>query len=426
MMASDCQRWATLSDRLAVGEGVSDREQAWLAHHARGCAECAREAALYASLREAVGRPERLLVAAPVAGSRGRLLTVRRASVALLALAAGIALGFGLRPERGGVQLARPVASPAPLTARLLFASGEAQPGQTTAAAGRSVVHGERLATRDGRACLAIAGSITVCLDRHSTATVSLADPSRAVVQLERGRLLARLDRQPAGRSFAVRTPKAEVQAVGTRFSVTLAEDGQTQVRLHEGRVAVRAANRLSSDLVAPAQANVGDDIRVVPMVPNDDDLLAELSGAPGVQPAVAVPRVPEAPPRAPLARTSVRPSPAELLAKAQATRARGAYDACAQLYRRLWSEHPGSEEAKVSMVSLGELELGKRDRPAAALEAFTAYLQAGGPLEREARFGRIRALRALGRQAEAERDSAAFLRDYPTSVQATALRREP
>jgi hypothetical protein len=116
--------------------------------------------------------------------------------------------------------------------------------------------------------------------------------------------------------------------------------------------------------------------------------------------------------------------SPSRLLGTAQALRARGDYDACARIYRRLWSEFPGSEEAKVSMISLGELELGGRRRPAAALEAFSSYLRIGGSLEREARFGRIRALRMLGRDAEADAESAAFLRDYPAGVPAAALRR--
>ena len=108
----------------------------------------------------------------------------------------------------------------------------------------------------------------------------------------------------------------------------------------------------------------------------------------------------------------------------AQVLRARGAYDECAQVYRRLWSEFPGSEESKVSMISLGELELGKRNHPAAALEAFGAYLRLGGPLDREARYGRIRALRAVGRDGEADAESATFLRDYPTSIQSATLRR--
>jgi hypothetical protein len=119
------------------------------------------------------------------------------------------------------------------------------------------------------------------------------------------------------------------------------------------------------------------------------------------------------------------RISPDQLLAKSQALRARGQYKACAQLYRRLWSEFPGSEEAKVSMISLGELELVHTKNPLAALDAFNAYLRLGGPLDREARFGKIRALRTLDRRGEADAETARFLRDFPTSIQAITLRRE-
>ena len=88
---------------------------------------------------------------------------------------------------------------------------------------------------------MAIASSMTVCLDAMSAATLALADPRQTIVYLEKGRLLARLDHQPEGRTFLVRTSQAEVQAVGTRFSVGISDDGQTQVRLHEGKVTVRA-----------------------------------------------------------------------------------------------------------------------------------------------------------------------------------------
>ena len=77
---------------------------------------------------------------------------------------------------------------------------------------------------------------------------------------------MARLDHQPVGRKFFVRTAGAELQAVGTRFSVHLSEDGNMRVRLHEGRLAVRAANRVSTDLVAPVQASIAQDIRVAPL----------------------------------------------------------------------------------------------------------------------------------------------------------------
>jgi hypothetical protein len=117
--------------------------------------------------------------------------------------------------------------------------------------------------------------------------------------------------------------------------------------------------------------------------------------------------------------------SPDQLLARAQWLRAHGQYKDCAQIYRRLWSEFPGSEEARVSMISLGELELVHTKNPASALDAFNAYLRLGGPLDREARYGKIRALRALDRRGEAEAETVRFLGDYPTSSQAATLRRE-
>jgi len=497
MNASDCERWVSLSDQAAVGQDLSSRDQAWLVQHARACSECGREAALYTSLRDAVGRPEMLVVPSPAARPRARRSPVRMVMVGTLALAASVAIVVGLARYRGGRASTPAAVQEPPLTARLLFASGGARLGAGPAQAGTSIPHGERIGTDDGLACMAIASSITVCLDAMSSVTVALADPKQTVVYLEKGRLLARLDHQPAGRTFLVRTAQAEVQAVGTRFFVGISDDGQTQVRLHEGKLAVRSANRVASDLAAPVQALVGDDIRVAPLsgaASQADDLLSDLSSLPrtetrtiariasnpvgadvafdnvamgkspvsivlgadahvrltmaGYAPvsawlssadsgkdegmiertftltALAAPATsPDSPARA--HRESRLPSSSHLLATAQVLRARGAYDACAQVYRRLMSEFPGSEESKVSMISLGELELGKRNHPVAALEAFSAYLRVGGTLEREARYGRIRALRALGRGGEADAESATFLRDYPASIQSATLRRQ-
>jgi len=495
--SADCERWVALSDQAAVGQDLSGREQAWLVQHARTCSDCGREAALYTSLRDAVGRPEMLVVPSPAARPRARRSPVRIALLGTVALAASVAIVAGFARNRSGRAFTPAAVQEPPLTARLLFASGSARLGAGPAQAGQVVTHGERFATGDGMACMAIASSITVCLDAMSAATVALADPKQTIVYLEKGRLLARLDHQPAGRTFLVRTAQAEVQAVGTRFSVGISEDGsdggQTQVRLHEGKLAVRAANHVASDLAAPVQAQVGDDIRVAPMpaaASQDDDLLSDLSTLPRTETRaiariasipvgadvsldnVAMGKTPistvlsadahvrlslagydpvsewipvadgatiersfvltglaaptEQPDRPARAHREARlPSPSHLLAMAQALRARGAYDACAKVYRRLWSEFPGSEESKVSMISLGELELGKRNHPVAALEAFSAYVRVGGTLEREARYGRIRALRAVGRDGEADAESATFLRDYPTSIQSATLRRQ-
>ena len=380
------------------------------------------------------------------------------------------------------------------MTARVLLASGEAHLGLAPAAAGQRVLQGERLSTGSGRACVGIANSVDVCLDGASAALLAQSDAKQILVYLEKGTLMARLDRQPAGRRFLVRTAGAEVQAVGTRFSVHLADDGKTRVRLHEGRLAVRAASRISTDLAAPVQASIAQDIRVAPISPvatSEDKLLGDLvevarseSGAsllitstpdgadvfvdnvamgktplsmvlataahvrvslqgyepisewiavgdqPRIERAFTLTALAAAPASSFAKPSSVRDaarhvSPDQLLAKAQSLRGRGQYKACAHLYRRLWSEFPGSEEARVSMISLGELELVNTKNAVAALDAFDAYLHLGGPLEREARFGKIRALRALDRRGEADAETARFLRDYPTGMQAATLRRE-
>jgi ferric-dicitrate binding protein FerR (iron transport regulator) len=490
--SADCERWMSLSDQAAMGKTLSDREQAWLVQHARGCNDCGREADFYASLHEAAGRPEVLVLPSSNGPRAVRGSPARTTMVVALALAASVALAVGIVRKLGDRNIPTNVAQERPPTARLLFASGGAHLGTEAARAGQAITHRERLDTDDGLACMAIASSTTVCLDAMSAATVSLADPKQMIVYLEKGRLLVRLDRQSAGRKFLVRTAQAEVQAVGTRFSVGISDDGQTQVRLHEGKLAVRAANHVASDLAAPAQAQVGDYIRVAPLATTasrDDKLLSGLSSLPrtGTKAIARLASVPEGadvvidnvamgktplstvlaadahvrlamPGYAPvtewisvadgtpiertyaltalavpaegsgrnvrLHRGAPATSASLLLATAQALRARGAYDACARVYRRLCAEYPDSEESKVSLISLGELELGKRNHPAAALEAFSAYLRVGGTLAREARFGRIRALRTLGRNGEADAESATFLRDYPTSVQAATLRR--
>ncbi len=115
--------------------------------------------------------------------------------------------------------------------------------------------------------------------------------------------------------------------------------------------------------------------------------------------------------------------SPGALLARAQALRSQGKYRDCALTYRQLVASFPRSDEARVSLVSLGELELSELGQPGLALRSFDSYLRSGGPLTREARYGKIRALQLLGRDADQQVAIGEFLKDYPNSVQAASLR---
>jgi tetratricopeptide (TPR) repeat protein len=123
------------------------------------------------------------------------------------------------------------------------------------------------------------------------------------------------------------------------------------------------------------------------------------------------------------------RPAPstsaAALLAQARGLRADGRYQEAGLVYQRLVRELPRTTEARVALVSLGELQLSQLGSPGAAVRSFDAYLRVGGPLSQEASYGRIRALRQLGRLNEARAASEAFVAAYPNSVQAATLRKE-
>jgi outer membrane protein assembly factor BamD (BamD/ComL family) len=116
------------------------------------------------------------------------------------------------------------------------------------------------------------------------------------------------------------------------------------------------------------------------------------------------------------------RDTAAQMLSAARGLRAQGRLGEAAQAYRALQSAHPRSAEARASQVSLGDLDLSLGN-PSSALRSFEAYLAGGGALAQEARYGRIRALQALGRKAQERAATEEFLRLYPDSVQARALR---
>jgi len=149
-------------------------------------------------------------------------------------------------------------------------------------------------------------------------------------------------------------------------------------------------------------------------------------SAAQSVAPEAAKPAALEATTRRVAADTSGEMnvlSAEELLTRARSLRAAGRAVEAAQAYRHLIMTWPRSSEARVGLISLGELELSELSEPAAALHDFSAYLKVRGSLDPEARYGRIRALARLGRQAEELSEARAFVRDYPSSPQASDLR---
>lgn len=110
------------------------------------------------------------------------------------------------------------------------------------------------------------------------------------------------------------------------------------------------------------------------------------------------------------------------LLQSAQARLGEGKTQEAVAAYKELLSRFPGSPEARAALVSLGRLSLG--GSPAEALGYFDQYLSGGGgPLSVEARYGRIQALRRLGRAADERAAITEFLARHGDSVYAPRLR---
>ncbi|MEX1368715.1 MAG: tetratricopeptide repeat protein [Nannocystaceae bacterium] len=103
------------------------------------------------------------------------------------------------------------------------------------------------------------------------------------------------------------------------------------------------------------------------------------------------------------------------LLSQARASRRAGDRKAAISYYERLIRRHPSAAISRASMVSVGDLylDIGK---PVAALRWFDRYLEQGGTLSQEARIGRIKALRALGRTAQEQRAIEQLRQLHPNS----------
>lgn len=117
--------------------------------------------------------------------------------------------------------------------------------------------------------------------------------------------------------------------------------------------------------------------------------------------------------------------SAAELLMQAQQMRAARDWTGAAGTYQRLIQTYPDADESRAAFVSLGEIQLSKLERPMSALQHFNNYLAVAqrGPLAREALYGKIRALRALGRYGEESQAIAEFLERFPTAVRTREIR---
>ena len=391
----DWDRWLELTDEEALGETLDDDDAAFVERYPGVDHRCAEDRTLWSAIEAHVQREplptaddactvQAVLEhmgheAAPIR-SRGRFWAVG----GIAAAAAILLLWTATRPT--GAPEAAGVVEPNPVRG-LVVQAGRVIVGDVELGEGEPIPEGTVQAAGEARACLAEAGWGIACLEPDAQASVVRDASGRTTVALQRGSLEVDLDR-----SGVVEAADA-VRVEGSRFSVSVGEV--------EAAVIVTA--------VAGSVHVFGPD--------------GELRADAGEVVEVLLDRA-ERPEKEEASGSRTRLGPAALLERAQAARGARNMREAAALYRKLLARHPKSTEASVAWLSLAELELDSLDDPAAALRAYDNYLRRGGPLAREARFHRIRALRKLG---DTKKEAAAiedFLSRHPQSVYAPALRK--
>ena len=461
MNRSVCKRWAQLVDREALGEALSDDEHRFVHRHRTQCVACAAEASVWEELggmlRKDVtdapvfpgssdfsGAPQQ----APAVSSVRSSLTWPRvgAGAAAVVVAAGVALWAGGFQVTGS-KVAEQVAPSAEASVSVSSISGTATIEGTAVVAGM-VIHSEQvIEVERGRLCLNYSPGVSACAAPGSVLRSVTTGQHGPRLVLERGAVVCQLDARPVGGEFSVVTGRGQVTAKGTVFAVELGDDNsELAVRLHRGVVEVESPSGERRELHAPAALVIESGFHGAPsagvewqtdlrLLAGEEPLAYSDSVSPGVQGVDAgayealleATSEPDAPSRATVPGQSkpraARASAEELLTQAGKLRTAGRFVEAGAAYQKLVRQHPSSAAGRAALMSLAELQLSRLGQPASALRSFDAYLAKGGPLAQEARYGRIRALRRLGRTAEARAATEAFVRDFPGSPQAEAIR---
>jgi hypothetical protein len=402
-------------------------------------------------------------------------------------VAAAAAVFLALRTEKAPAPTSAVTKVPASPLARseLVLASGEVTAPEDARVGGRPLAEGDRVSTGDGRACLGIDPGIDVCVGPQSEIVINSLRLDDVRIQVNHGTAVAALTKREAGHRFALVAGHWDFVARGTVFAVEAPNVKAVEVAVLEGAVEVAglpgaalvpAHSRLvierSVGRRQPEAIGRGEEARFWALLAArglwakpELGVLEVRAGEPGLE--VAVDR--ETPltlpfhafvpagrrslslrtasgdevttsvdvvagetlvvdPRelmashAALEETTAVPNAATLLARARNELASGNTRAALALYERLRAAHPTSPEARTVLVTIGKLELDLK-KPAQALESFNTYLRAPGPLEPEALAGKIRALRALGRNADELRAIEAYLSRHPDGFESPLLR---
>ncbi len=462
----DCEAAQDLLLKEAGGRELSEAESELLRSHAARCRECREEAMLFGLLAYRTDDDS------PLDPADGR----RRSEILDGAVNAYLA---GDRPERS------PAPSPAfrPLRALAVAAAaalllvaaylllfrdagresmdgrwsltitgvvGEASAGVASLTKGVVVGTGDRLTLG--------AGAFAELSDRESCRLFLLEGTEIVVggqgeglreLDLRAGTLVAETGGGPAGCGLAVRAGDATVRNVGTLFSVERSAEERI-VRVVSGKVVVttaagmewkvhageklfigsggRGAGKLPVGeatvireaaagrfLPAPPTGGEGEGSTAPPPASRTEGSSPGMEGAEGEQSAAKKPHKADKAPA----------DAAGMLKHARQLRKDKDWDGAVEVYLQIMDLHPGSAEAGVAEISLGEIYLENKGNPANALKYFNAYRAANpaGSLFKEASYGAIRCYRKMGQGDKEAAEIEKFLEKFPEDLYSKKLK---
>jgi hypothetical protein len=246
-------------------------------------------------------------------------------------------------------------------------------------------------------------------------------------------RIAAEVTRPAARHWFAAGRVRGRARVRGVTLAAGLLLLGSVTVAAASSRIWLRYFPNLQLSWAEPAQEQASTQTQSGPSrgkaaVEAVPTLNAAGSGqpAPDVVPSAAL-EVAKAPDsiavRGPQPSAPSTESAASLFADANAQRSKGEGELARKRYLELQARFSGSTEARVSLVSLGRIELARS--PAQALRHFDQYLGQGQhtTLTEEALFGRASALQRLGRVQAERKTWQQLIERYPSSVYAERAR---
>jgi transmembrane sensor len=117
--------------------------------------------------------------------------------------------------------------------------------------------------------------------------------------------------------------------------------------------------------------------------------------------------------------------SAGELMDAADAARLSGHPKKAVPILERVLADHPKSPEAPLAAYTLGKLQAKRQPARAARAFAKARKLAPKGPLAEDALAHEVEALRAAGRESEAEARAAEYRAQYPGGRWASSMRQQ-